>query len=137
MSERRIAVFFYGLFMDADLLRQKNAHPTNIRRGRVDGFSLRIAKRATLVPEPRGRIHGVVMSLSHDEIDRLYAEESLRAYRPEPVWCEIEDGSREPALCFNLAEAPSPGERNAEYAQKLRELARRLDLPASYVDGIA
>lgn len=29
MASRRIAVFFYGLFMDADLLRTKGAHPLN------------------------------------------------------------------------------------------------------------
>ena len=26
-TSRRIEVFFYGLFMDADLLRMKGAHP--------------------------------------------------------------------------------------------------------------
>ena len=38
MSSRRIEVFFYGLFMDAALLRTKGAHPINIRTaGRKGG----------------------------------------------------------------------------------------------------
>jgi hypothetical protein len=136
MSERRIAVFFYGLFMDPDALRQRGVHPTDVRRGCVQGFELRIGQRATLVPDSNSRVHGMLMSLSHDEIDRLYAEPSVSSYRPEAVGCELEDGSRAPALCFNLTEPPSPHERNAEYAERLRGLARRLELPASYVDGI-
>jgi hypothetical protein len=35
MTPRRIEVFFYGLFMDADLLRAKGADPVNIRSASV------------------------------------------------------------------------------------------------------
>ncbi len=42
MMSRRIEVFFYGLFMDADLLRAKGARPENIRVASVPGFALRI-----------------------------------------------------------------------------------------------
>jgi len=41
------------------------------------------------------------------------------------------------ALCFNLLVAPQPHERNPEYANKLRALAIRLDLPRDYVATIA
>lgn len=136
MSARRIAVFFYGLFMDADLLRTKGVDPANVRPAAVAGFSLRIGQRATLVPSPNGRAHGIVMELTHEEVEHLYAEESVRAYRPEAVVCELADGSQVPALCFNLFEPPRAGEANPEYAAKLRDLARRLELPADYVARI-
>jgi hypothetical protein len=42
MSARRIDVFFYGLFMDADLLRSKGVHPENVRQACAPGFALRI-----------------------------------------------------------------------------------------------
>jgi hypothetical protein len=45
---RRIHVFFYGLFMDVDLLRSKGAQPENPRLASVSGFALRIGQRATL-----------------------------------------------------------------------------------------
>jgi hypothetical protein len=76
------------------------------------------------------------MELSHDEIERLYAEPSVSMYRPEAVVAELADGVQVPALCFNLQTAPLPGESNDAYAQKLRDLARRLGLPADYVDRI-
>ena len=136
MTPRRISVFFYGLFMDAEELRAKGISPTAARRGRVEGHSLRIGQRATLVPDAKGCVYGVLMDLSHREIEQLYAEPSVRVYRPEPVLAELDNGSRVAALCFNLPEAPGLDERNDVYAQRLRDLASRLGLPASYVDGI-
>ena len=42
------SVFFYGLFMDADVLRQKGVDPRGFRLARVEGYGLRIGERATL-----------------------------------------------------------------------------------------
>ena len=134
---RRINVFFYGLFMDAELLRQKGVQPENPRRSGVRGYSLRLGKRATLVPDSRGRVHGMVMALTQDEIEQLYSDQSVRAYKPEAVLCDLEDGSRIPALCFTLPEPPPESERNPEYAAKLRDLAQRLQLPRDYITEIA
>jgi len=136
MGPRHIEVFFYGLFMDADLLRTKGVHPTNIRPASVSGFALRIGQRATLLRSPNGLAHGMVMELTHAEIDQLYAEPSVQAYRPEAVLCKLNDSSQIPALCFNLVEPPRPEEANSEYAAKLRGLAVRLGLPSDYVNGI-
>ena len=136
MDSRRIAVFFYGLFMDATELTTKGVFPLNIRRSSLPGFALRIGQRATLVPEPVNRVHGMLMDLTHGEIDMLYAEPSVAMYRPEAVLCELLDGSIAPALCFNLPVPPALGESNPQYAEKLRNLARRLQLPNDYVERI-
>ena len=136
MTSRRIEVFFYGLFMDADLLRAKGADPVNIRPACVRGFALRIGERATLLRASGATAYGIVMDLTHAEIDQLYSDPSVRAYRPEAVIAELTDGSRVPALCFNLIVPPEPQEANAEYAAKLRDLARRLGLPSQYVETI-
>jgi hypothetical protein len=131
-----VPVFFYGLFMDADALRSKGAHPVNVRRAAVPGYAIRIGNRATLVREPGSSAYGVLMDLPRNEIDALYAGPGLEAYRPESVVADALDGARVPALCFNLVTPPSPGEANREYADKLRELARRLGLPPEYVARI-
>lgn len=132
---RRIPVFFYGLFMDAGALRAKGADPQNIRRASLAGFALRIGERATLVPASGSRVHGVLMDLTHTEIDALYAEASVSMYRAEPVVCETDRGDAA-ALAFTLPVPPAPGETNAAYAEKLRDLARRLQLPSHYVETI-
>ena len=136
MASRRIEVFFYGLFMDADLLRAKGVNPVNIRAACVPGFVLRIGERATLLKNAHARVYGMLMELTPAEIEQLYSEPSVRAYRPEAVLSELNDGSRIPALCFNLLDPPRADEFNPEYATKLRDLAGRLGLPSDYVESI-
>jgi hypothetical protein len=136
MESRTIDVFFYGLFMDAEMLRANGLHPTNGRQACVSGLALRIGRRATLVPDPTRSVHGFVFGLSHQEVDRLYAEPSVSAYRPEAVIAQLADRSCVPALCFNLPPSSETDEANPEYAEKLRMVASRLGLPDDYVASI-
>jgi hypothetical protein len=133
---RRIDLFFYGLFMDETLLREKDMNPVNRRMAFVENFSLVIGARATLLPCAGRTAHGVIFSLTHAEVDALYAEDSVSVYRPEAVLAQLEDGDITPALCFNLPVPPLPEERNPQYASKLRELAARIGLPSGYVSSI-
>ena len=133
---RKIDVFFYGLFMDEGLLLAKGITSPRLRVAFVPGFQLRIGKRATLVPIPSERVFGVVASLSHSELERLYSEPSVQAYKPEAVLAHLRNGEILAAICFNLVESPSADERNPEYASKLRALAAQLHLPPDYVASI-
>ena len=133
---RRIDVFFYGLFMDEALLREKGLSPEGRRPARVEDFRLVVGERATLVPSAGGEAHGVLFSLTPGEVDALYSEDSVSAYRPEAVCAQLADGTVVPALCFNLPAPPDARERNPRYASKLRELAARLGLPEDYVSSI-
>jgi|SRR5918911_2247381 hypothetical protein len=133
---RRIEIFFYGLFMDDALLREKGIKPENRRVACVDDFRLVIGDRATLVPHANGKVYGVLFALTHAEVDTLYSDASVSAYRPEAVFAELADGTLVPALCFNLPVPPSTEERNPQYASKLKDLAARIGLPTGYVSSI-
>jgi hypothetical protein len=133
---RRIDVFFYGLFMDDALLREKGVNPLSRRAASVENFSLVIGARATLFPRAGRTVHGVLFSLTHGEVDALYAETSVSDYRPEAVLAQLTAGGVTPALCFNLPAPPSADERNPQYAARLREVAARLGLPPDYVSSI-
>lgn len=134
---RRIAVFFYGLFMDEALLREKDLHPRERRLASVTDFRLAIGARATLVPCANETVHGVLFSLTHRDVDALYADASVGVYRPEAVAARLGDGRVVAALCFNLPMPPPRDERNPRYAAKLKELAARIGLPRDYVSSIA
>jgi hypothetical protein len=69
MIPRRIEVFFYGLFMDDELLRAKGANPINIRPACVPGFVLRIGQRATLIRDPGACAYGLLMEFTHAELE--------------------------------------------------------------------
>jgi hypothetical protein len=136
MDDRRVDVFFYGLFMDRGLLEAKGVRPTEVRVAVVSGFELRIGTRAAIVAAAARRIYGTLMKLTHAELEELYSDPSLRAYRPEAVLAVPIEGGPVAALCYNLPTPPAPDERNAEYASKLRAVAHRLGLPDAYVASI-
>ena len=74
MTPCRIRVLFYGLFMDAEPLRTRAANRVNIHPACVPGFALRIGQRATLLEIADARAYGILMELTHDEIEHLYSE---------------------------------------------------------------
>ncbi|HWW74138.1 MAG TPA: gamma-glutamylcyclotransferase family protein [Pyrinomonadaceae bacterium] len=135
-SGGRVDVFFYGLFMDEALLRGKGLNPLDRRLASVENFRLLIGARATLAPSAGAVVYGVLFSLTRDEVEVLYSEESVSAYRPESVTARLSDGRSTKALCYNLPAPPGADERNPQYVSKLRELAARTGLPADYVSSI-
>lgn len=129
--------FFYGLFMDVDVLRALHVAPANPRGAYVDDFALRVGHRATLVPSSGARAYGMVITLSDIDIDRLYANPDLAAYRAETVHARLLTGGSVRARCYNLPHAPAPHERNSHYIARLQSVLRKLDFPADYVASLA
>ena len=137
MVDRRIDGFFYGLFMDSNILRESQVVAASPRRAYVAGYELRIGRRATLVPTPGARAYGMVFALTHDELESLYAAPGLEQYRPEAILAHSLEGETMPALCYNLREAPGPDEANAEYAARLRAVLGELEFPPDYIASVS
>jgi hypothetical protein len=135
MNSEMVSVFFYGLFMDESLLASKGVIPANATVGYVDGYGLRIGRRATLVPDDRNRAYGVLMTVRADGVRALYSDESVADYVSESVSVVLPDGTVESAVCYNLPERKLEG-ANPEYAKSLLILAGRLDLADDYLQQI-
>ena len=133
MSDKLKDIFFYGLFMDERVLREKGVRPHASRKTVVKGYRLKIGDRAMLVPEPASQVFGMVHALTEHEINSLYAEPGLDMYRPETVVATFEDGSSSAVTTFNLQQAPTEGTFNAEYAMKLRSVLERLGFPITFL----
>ena len=136
MSERRVEAFFYGLYMDLDVLREAGVAPLASRKAYVDGFALRIGRRATLLPAAGARAYGMLYAVTHAELERLYTAPGLEQYRPEAVIARPLEGTPTPALCYNLREAPRPQERNPDYAERLRRALTKLEFPPDYIASV-
>ena len=134
---RSVDAFFYGLYMDVDLLRQSGADPANPRRAYVADLALRIGQRATLVPMAGARAYGMLIALTHVELERLYGAPGLEHYRPEAVLAQVIEGHAVPALCYNLIQPPEPHERNADYAIRLKGTLTKLGFPENYVASVS
>jgi len=137
MSKRTVNGFFYGLFMDANLLRALGTQPHDPRPAFVEGYALRIGTRSTLTPSQGHKAYGMVISLNHADLDKLYGAPGLLDYRPEAVLAQLENGETLAALCYNLVEPPHPDEANAEYAAKLRAVLTTLNFPSEYIKSVA
>ena len=133
-SDRKIDVFFYGLYMDPALLEQKGVTPRNPRGAKVEGYAIRIGQRVTLLRSVGKRAFGMVYSLTHAEIHSLYWGAGIDAYRAEPVIANILGGGSVPVLCCILLEPPVSNEANPEYADKLLTVMKYLELP---VEGVS
>jgi len=137
MTDRRIDAFFYGLFMDVDVLRESKVAPSNPRRAYVADFALRIGQRATLLPAAGARAYGMLIALTHRELERLYTAPGLEQYRPEAVLAQTLGGTLVPALCYNLREAPAAQERNPDYATRLQGVLSKLNFPPEYIAAVS
>jgi hypothetical protein len=135
VADRKVNVFFYGLFMDMGLLQRRGLAPSNPQVAWLDGYDIAIRDRATLVLNAAERVYGMVMGLTHEEIDTLYAEPSVLDYRPEAVLVTLGDDRQVPALCYNLPTVTG-SRRNTAYAVRLLEVAKTLAFPEEYLDKL-
>lgn len=128
-------VFFYGLFMDEAILLKNGVQPTNPRRGFLENYTLKIGRRASLIPSKNDRAWGIVMTANKDALDKLYAEASVADYIPEEVEIIVNGDKSVSATCYNLPAASLSG-TNVFYAQSLYGLGVKLGLPKEYLEKI-
>lgn len=129
------SIFFYGLFMDQDLLRSKGLNPRNSRPARLEGFGLRIGVRATLERSAGEVSYGAVMELEDNELEALYSGDGVEDYIPQTVWVTEMGGQLVEAVSYLLPMEEVSG-CNREYAKALSEIANGLGLPAQYIREI-
>ena len=121
-------VFFYGLFMDDQVLRAKGVLPRSPRKASVAGYRLTIGRRAALATDPASRAVGMVFALEEGEIASLYAEPGLAEYRPQAILADFEDGTSSQVTTFNLADPAAAGPYDPDYAARLGAVLERLGL---------
>ena len=121
--------------MDESILASKGVHPVESAVGHVDGYTLCIGERATLLPEANSRAYGVLMKIAAEDAAALYSEPSVADYVAETVVVNLPNDIRVSAVCYNLPAAKLAG-TNPQYAAALLSLATRLGLPDSYLEKI-
>ncbi|MDD9932250.1 MAG: gamma-glutamylcyclotransferase [Myxococcales bacterium] len=101
MADPRVWVFFYGSYINREVLAEVNLVPEHLEVARLAGFDLRIAPRANLERSSEHSVYGIVATASHAELDRLYthARDVLgERYLPEAVIVETREHTFRPAL---------------------------------------
>ena len=128
-KERLHKVFFYGLYMDEDILRSKGVEPREKELAYVKGFKLRVGKMATLLRDNNSDAYGIIYSLTYEEIDKLYKDSGLTDYVAEALMATTEDKKRVSVLCCILLNPPLEDESNDVYFDSLVSCMAKYNLP--------
>lgn len=135
MAEPKVWVFFYGSYINLDVLREVQLVPEQWEVARLHGFDIRIQPRANLIPSEEHAVYGVVATATHPELTRLYAHARDvlgEIYLPQAVLVQNLDGVWRPALCYICPEmAARPADK--AYIERITGPARRLGFPESYI----
>lgn len=133
-----IWVFFYGSFMDLDVLREHGVEPRRSEVASLPGFALRIRPLANLLPSEEETVFGLNVTATHAELERLYdhATNVLGGrYLPEAVLTRSPGGVLRPALTY-LAQELEDAEPDPAYLDRIARPARALGFPSWYLERI-
>jgi hypothetical protein len=134
MAKRHVSVFFYGSFINLDVLKQAGLDPKGFRGARLHGWDIHIGPLATLTPTDNAVVYGIVVECTHEELDRLYAQDWVSTYLPEAVLVEV-DGAFLPALTYVKWDYhPTPPE--PDYVERIAVPGQAIGFPEWYIAHI-
>jgi hypothetical protein len=137
-AQQQVWVFFYGSYMNFDVLREVGIVPEEWAVARLDGFDIRIQPRANLLRSDQHCVYGIVATATHSELSRLYAHAQNvlgELYLPEAVLVQTQAGLWRPALCYICPQMVSRPPENA-YVERIIKPARQHGFPNWYVSQL-
>jgi hypothetical protein len=138
MVKPQVWTFFYGSYINLDVLRQLDLVPERWEVAMLSGFDIRIQPRANLVRSDRHRVYGILATATHEELERLYdhARQVLgEVYLPEAVLAETREGTVRPALCY-LSPAMEPRPADNAYLDRIVTPGRKYGFPDWYLERL-
>jgi hypothetical protein len=95
LADPEVWTFFYGSYINLNVLREVNYVPEKWEVARLAGFDIRIQPRANLVRSDQHSVYGILATGTHAELGRLHAHAKdvlVETYLPEAVLAETRDG---------------------------------------------
>jgi hypothetical protein len=115
MAQPKVWVFFYGSYINFNVLREVGLVPEQWEVATLAGFDIVIRPRANLMRSDQHLVYGITATATHAELDRLYAHARDvlgEVYLPEAVLVCTAAGMWRPALCYICPEmTPRPAAR--------------------------
>ena len=93
MSGQAVWVFFYGSFINLDVLKQVGYVPERYEVARLHGFDIQIRPLANIVWSDSDSVYGIVALATHADLERLYGQDWVGTYLPHPVVVSTTDGN--------------------------------------------
>jgi hypothetical protein len=138
MSRPRVWTFFYGSYINLNVLKEVNYTPEQWAVARLHGYDIRIGPRANLVRSDQHVVYGIIATATHAELDRLYAHAKDvlgELYLPEAVLVETLDGKWQPALCY-ICPAMEARPAANDYIDRIAGPAKAYGFPDWYIQRL-
>jgi cation transport regulator ChaC len=132
MAEPTVWTFFYGSFMNLDVLKEAGFVPERYEVAKLSGFDIQIRPLATLVHSDQHCVYGIVAPGTHEQLRRLYSQDWVETYLPEAVLVETPDGKWRAALCY-IAPASEPRPATNDHIDRIVGPAKHYGFPAWYI----
>lgn len=138
MKQPKVWTFFYGSYMNFNVLKEVNLIPEHYEVAKLNGFDIQIRPLANLIHSEQHCVYGIIATATHEELRRLYAhaEQVLGGiYLPEAVLVERRDGTWKPALCY-IAPSIPPQPAAGDYVNRIVGPAKEYGFPAWYIERL-
>jgi hypothetical protein len=137
-ADAEVWTFFYGSYINLNVLREVNYVPEKWEVARLAGFDIRIQPRANLIRSDQHSVYGILATGTHAELGRLYAHAKDvlgETYLPEAVLAETRDGKYKPAMCY-VCPAMGPRPATNDYIDRIVVPAREYGFPLWYIQRL-
>jgi hypothetical protein len=132
LTTESLNIFFYGSFMDLELLRTLGVVPKTFGKAELKNWSIAFSSMATLVQSEGDSVYGTIAELSRDEVRMLYTRDDLKHYSPVDIAVATERNKRVPAQCY--ISKPGAGQKpSVEYLRRVIQAAESLGFPPAYL----
>src|SRR5688500_18659577 len=134
VSREAVPVFFYGGLINDVMQERVGVHPARRMEAILPGYSLTIRPFVNVHQDVGGTVFGIVMWVTHADLERLYGQLKI-PYYPAAVVVQGIDGGFVPALCYVTRDMP-PEQAEEAHVRMLLEPAERLGFPDWYLSRI-
>jgi hypothetical protein len=127
-----IKIFFYGSFMDLELLRTLGVVPKTFETAELKNWSITFSPMATLVRREGDSVYGAIAELSRDEVRMLYSKGDLKRYYPVDITVSTKRNERVTVQCY-ISKSGTGQTPSVEYLQRVIQAAKNLGFPPVYL----
>lgn len=138
MDMPKVWTFFYGSYMNPEVLAEVELQLEDVRTAQLSGFELSIDPLANIHRSRENCVFGIVGRATHAKLDELYAHAQTILggyYLPEAVLVRTFDGQFLPAMCW-ISPGMDSGTPDPAYVQRIAGPAREYGFPTWYLEHI-
>jgi hypothetical protein len=118
--------------MNLDVLKEAGYVPERYEVAKLNGFDIQIQPLATLIRSDQHCVYGIVALGTNEQLRRLYSQDWVGNYLPEPVLIESLDGKWRAAFCY-IAPVSEPRPTTNDYIDRIVGPAKHYGFPAWYI----